>query len=192
MSVVLKQFKPMIYSNFGKDSVAVWNASKNMTKDMKKEYPNVRKDIRMAIYPIAGTYKALQDYVSADEAKKMMLEYAPIIGNKLRKIIFLGTSIPGVSVYLWKNIESIMYKAGSEKKGYRSKVHGKNGDVATMDVLECPLHEAFKIMGVPEITSVVCAMDLIYSTGYKGIEFTRTKALGNGDACCDYRYRKRS
>ncbi len=85
-----------------------------------------------------------------------------------------------------------MHKAGSEAKGYKSNVYGKKGDSAAMDVLECPLHEAFKKMVVPEITSVVCAMDLIYSTGYKGIEFTRTKALGNGDAFCNYRYRKRS
>lgn len=31
-------------------------------------------------------------------------------------------------------------------------------------------------------------MDLIYSTGYKGIEFKRTMAVANGDPCCDYRY----
>lgn len=192
MSLVLNQFKPMIYFCLGKDATAAWSASKCQTKELKKKYPNVRKDIQMAVYPIAGMYKALQNYVTADAAKKIMLEYAPNIGNKLRKIIFFGTSIPGVSNYLWKNIEGIMHKAGSEAKGYKSIVYGKQGDSVAMDVLECPLHEAFKTIGVPEITSVVCAMDLIYSTGYKGIEFSRTKALGNGDVCCDYRYKKRS
>lgn len=191
MSIVLNQFKPMIYSYFGKETDAVWKTIKNKTKAVKKEFPDIRKDIRMAIYPIAGIYKALQDYVSIDEAKRIMIDYAPTIGNKLRKIIFFGTSFPGVSNYLWKNIESIMHKAGSEAKGYKSRVYGKKGDLAAMDVLECPLHEAFKIIGVPEITSVVCAMDLVYSTGYKGIEFSRTKALGYGDAYCDYRYRKK-
>lgn len=190
MSLVLNQFKPVIYTNFGKDADAVWNASKKQTKALKKEFPDVRKDIRMAIYPIAGMYKAMQDFIPADEAKKIMVEYAPVIGNKIRRIFLFGTSMPGVSNYLWKNIESIMHKAGSEKKGYKSKFYGKNGDTAGMDVLECPLHETFKMIGVPEITSVVCAMDLIYSTGYKGIEFSREKALGDGDDYCAYRYRK--
>lgn len=190
MSFVLNQFKTMIFSRFGKDAASVWSACINQTKELEKEFPYVRKDIRKAIYPIAGIYIAMQEYVSADEAKKILIDYAPTIGNKLRKIIYFGTSVPGVSAYMWKNIESIMHKAGSEAKGYKSRFYGKNGDVAAMDVLECPLHEAFKMIGIPEITSVVCAMDLIYSTGYKGIDFTRTKALGNGDACCDYRYRK--
>ena len=171
MSLVLKQFMPMIYSYLGKDAAEAWNDSKSQTKELKKKYPNVRKDIQMAVYPIAGMYKALQNYITADEAKKMMLEYAPTIGNKLRKIILFGTSMPGVTNYLWKNIESIMNKAGSEAKGYKSRVYGKNGDEASMDVLECPLHEAFKTIGVPEITSVVCAMDLIYSTGYEESEY---------------------
>lgn len=69
---------------------------------MKKEFPDVRKDISMSIYPIVGIYKSMQDYVSADEARKIMSEYAPTIGNKIRKILLLGTSIPGVSNYLWK------------------------------------------------------------------------------------------
>ena len=74
-------------------------------------------------------------------------------------------------------------------KGYKSKIYGKNGNEATMDVLVCPVYEAFKTVGTPEIATVVCEMDLIYSTGYKGIEFTRTKALANGDDCCDYKYK---
>ena len=85
MSLVLNQFKPMIYSCLGKDATAAWNVSKSQTKELKKEYPDVRKDIQMAVYPIAGMYKALQNYITADEAKKIMLEYAPTIGNKLRK-----------------------------------------------------------------------------------------------------------
>ncbi len=190
MSFVLNQFKPMIYSYFGKDGATVWNASKVKTKELKKEYPYIRKDIRIVIYPIAGIYKAMQNVVSDKEAKRIMIEYAPVIGNKIRKILLFITSIPGVSAFAWKNIDGIMRKAGSEAKGYKSKFYGKNKDVAAMDVLECPLYEAFKMLGVPEIATVVCEMDLIYSTGYKGIEFSRTKALGKGDDCCNYRYRK--
>ena len=41
----------------------------------------------------------------------------------------------------------------------------------------------------PEIASVVCLIDKGQMTGFKNIDYTRTKALGNGDEYCDYRLR---
>ena len=46
-----------------------------------------------------------------------------------------------------------------------------------------------KKLGIPEITSVVCLIDKGQMTGFKHIEYTRTKALGDGDNFCDYRLR---
>jgi len=191
MNLVMNQFKPMINSRFGKESTAVWKAAKEQTRAVKAEYPGIRKDIQMVIYPIAGLYKAMQNYVSKEDARKYMIEFAPVPGTKLKNFLLFLTGFPGVSAYMWKNVDSIMRKSGSEAKGYKSRFYGKHGNEAAMDVLECPLYEAFKTMGIPEIATVVCEMYLIYSNGYKGIEFSRTKALANGDSCCDYRYSRR-
>lgn len=47
-----------------------------------------------------------------------------------------------------------------------------------------------KIMeiGYPEAAPVMCAIDQVYSTGYRGIAFKRTCSLAEGDEFCDYRY----
>ena len=121
----------------------------------------------------------------------MLINHSKKIAGKLRRIIHAFTSLPGMTTYLWKSVESIMQKSGSKKKGYESRIYGKDGDTASMDILVCPVFEAFKCLKCSEITCVVSEMDLIYSTGYKGIEFSRTKALGFGDECCDYIYTKK-
>ena len=43
-------------------------------------------------------------------------------------------------------------------------------------------------IGYPEAAPVMCAIDQVYSTGYRGIAFKRTCSLAEGDEFCDYRY----
>ena len=58
-----------------------------------------------------------------------------------------------------------------------------------VDILRCPLYETAKALGVPEITEVIYLIDKGQMTGFRYINYTRTKALGNGDDFCDYRLR---
>lgn len=188
----LDQFKPLFYKySSEKTADKLFTASQKTMYKLMREYPDVRKDIRMAVYPTAAVYRALQKITAKDKARKIMLAYAPVIGEKLRKILLCITGLPGVSELAWKNIEGIMRSAGSEKKGYKSIFYGKSGNTSAMDIIICPIHEEFKKMGMGEITAVICAMDLIYSTGYKGIEFRRTMSVANGEPCCDYRYTRK-
>lgn len=54
--------------------------------------------------------------------------------------------------------------------------------------MACPVVDALAEMGMPEVAPVMCAIDQIYSQGYRGIKFRRTKSVAEGDDCCDYRY----
>lgn len=98
------------------------------------------------------------------------------------------TSIPGIPTLIWANFEKIMKVAGSEKAGYKSVLYGKKGNEAGLDILSCPVVDALKEIGMPEVAPVMCAIDQVYSTGYRGIRFKRTKSVAEGDDCCDYRY----
>ena len=120
----------------------------------------------------------------------MMKDYAPQIGEKQRRKYWKFTSIPGIPTLIWANFEKIMKEAGSEKAGYRSKLYGKKGNEAGLDILSCPVVDALKDIGMPEVAPVMCAIDQVYSTGYRGIRFKRTKSVAEGDDCCDYRLNK--
>ena len=63
-----------------------------------------------------------------------------------------------------------------------------SGNEAGLDILSCPVVDALKEIGMPEVAPVMCAIDQVYSTGYRGIRFKRTKSVAEGDDCCDYRY----
>ena len=86
-------------------------------------------------------------------------------------------------------MSTLMRKNSSPEKGYRRKIISETKELVAVDILVCPLHEMAKKLGIPEITSVVCLIDKGQMTGFKHIEYTRTKALGDGDIFCDYRLR---
>ncbi len=181
----------MFFENFDKNTAKrLYDKSNRFAKEYAKNYKDTSIDTKQGAFPIAGMYTALQEQMDAQDAKKMMLDYVPVVGEKLRKYMLAVTGIPGITIFLWKNIEKIMSIAGSEKKGYKSRIYGVNGNKASMDILVCPIHNMLVKLGVPEISVVMCKLDLIYSTGYAGIEFKRTKSVAAGDDCCDYRYKK--
>ncbi len=127
-------------------------------------HPNAYGSAIKVSYPFAGVYKALQKYVSKEEALQMMKDYAPQIGEKQRGKYWRFTSIPGIPTLIWANFEKIMKVAGSEKAGYRSVLYGKKGNEAGLDILSCPVVDALKEIGMPEVAPVMCAIDQVYST----------------------------
>lgn len=184
-----KEFLVMVRERFCREIADGICKKANLYSD---EYINANPDaygsaIKVS-YPFAGVYKALQEYVSKEEALQMMMGYAPVIGEKQRKAYWRFTSIPGIPSLLWANFGKIMKVAGGEKAGYKSRIYGVNGNQAGMDVLSCPVVNALVEIGMPEVAPVMCAIDQVYSTGYRGIKFRRTKSVAEGDDCCDYRY----
>ena len=133
------------------------------------EYTNAHPDAYGSAlkvsYPFAGVYKALQEYVSKEEALQMMRDYAPVIGEKARKTYWRFTSIPGMPSLLWNNFVKIMSSAASEKKGYKSRMLGVNGNHAGLDILSCPVVNGLVEIGMPEVAPVMCAIDQVYGNG---------------------------
>lgn len=186
-----KEFLKMAKGVFSKEEAEDICVLANKYSD---EYINAHPDaygsaVKVS-YPFAGVYRALQKYVSKEEALQLMYDYAPVIGEKQRRAYWRFTSIPGVPSLLWANFEKIMKTAGGEKAGYKSTIYGVQGNVAGMDVLSCPVVNALVEIGMPEVAPVMCAIDQVYSTGYRGIQFKRTKSVAEGDDCCDYRYKR--
>lgn len=184
-----KEFLVMIRNRFSRDvAEEICMMANKYSDEYTNAHPDAYGSAKKVSYPFAGVYKALQKYVSKEEALQMMMDYAPIIGEKARMKYWRFTSIPGVPSLLWANFVKIMTVAASEKAGYKSRMLGVSGNHAGLDILSCPVVNAFVEIGMPEVAPVMCAIDQVYGNGYRGIQFRRTMSVAEGDDFCDYRY----
>ena len=73
------------------------------------------------------------------------------------------------------------------------KVVENTGDAFQMDCIWCAWHETYKQLGAEEACIPVCHSDDAFYPDYfqqTGIEYKRTKTLGWGNACCDFRFER--
>jgi hypothetical protein len=73
------------------------------------------------------------------------------------------------------------------------KVVENTGDAFQMDCIWCAWHETFRQLGVEEACIPVCHADDAFYPDYfqqTNIEYKRTKTLGWGNACCDFRFER--
>lgn len=181
-SFVYRGFKATLAEHLGKEeAVRVWaDASVRLAK-LEDHNADLDRDSRMMVLPAAALY------LTQPELLPLLKEYAAAFGVRLGRIIHAVTSIPGLSRLLWSQMPRLMRSMSSPEKGYTRHIVSETKALVGVDILVCPLHEAARRLGVPEVASVVFAMDKAYMTGFKYIQYTRTTALGEGDACCDYR-----
>jgi hypothetical protein len=64
-------------------------------------------------------------------------------------------------------------------------------DVVAFDMQSCFYLDVLTEYGAPELTPVYCRLDdLIYEDLSPHVRWERTKTLGRGDDCCDFRFRR--
>lgn len=188
-SFVYGKFKAVLVERYGKETAhAIWADAEAQLKRLLKLYNHVGFDERVMVLPLSALYTALQTH-NIEHALDLLKEYGKQTGEALSRTIGSITAIPGVSRLLWKNMPALMRKTSSPKKGYERRIVSETNELVGVDILTCPLHETAKMLGTPEITSVVCLIDKGQMAGFRHIVYTRTKSLGDGDACCDYRLR---
>lgn len=188
-SFIFKKCKPFLDEKYGSDkSNAIWHTANVELDHLLKEHKNIGSDEKMMVLPLCALYLAMKK-MGMEDALDILKEYGVQAGNDISKMIYKITSFPGVSKLLWKNMPKLMRITSSPKKGYERRIISETTELVGVDILLCPLCEMAKSLGVPEITEVVCLIDKGQMIGFRYIDYTRTKSLGNGDDYCDYRLR---
>lgn len=188
-SIIYKKFRNTLIEKFGKDKAdAIWKDANMELAALLKKYSNAGSDEKIMVLPLSAIYSVLKKY-EIENALELLKEYGKQTGNDLSVLIGKITSFPGLSKLLWTNMPALMRLTSSPKKGYRRRIVSETSELVGVDILTCPLYEMAKELGTPEIASVVCLIDKGQMTGFRHIEYTRTKALGDGDEYCDYRLR---
>lgn len=188
-SIIYKKFKNILNDKYGvKKADFIWEEANAELKHLMQEYRELGSDEKMMVLPLCALYKVMQKE-GIENALDVLKEYGHQAGENISGMIYKITSFPGISKLLWKNMSGLMRITSSPKKGYERRIVSEKKELVGVDILRCPLCEAAKVLGVSEITEVICLIDKGQMTGFRYIDYTRTKALGNGDDFCDYRLR---
>lgn len=188
-SLVYGGFKKDLAAALGKEQARLlWKEAGSELASLGKAHRDFPSDARLMLLPLNALYVVMRRHGLCD-ALAMLREYGRKTGGRLSAAVRAVTSVPGLPLLLWRNMPALIRRASSPKKGYERRILPEADGLVGVDILRCPLHEAAKKLCTPEITSVVCLMDKGQMSGFRRIEYTRTMALGDGDAFCDYRLR---
>ena len=138
------------------------------------------------IFPAAAIYRALKKYApehAYEIMKTSMMEQSQKKGKSLAKM----AKIPGFTRFflsLWPPVSRKMF---GEESGFKNVFYPCEKEEFRMDITQCPYHKYLTELGCGELNKLFCDND-VYSYGnIPGLKFTRTKTIGDGDECCDFK-----
>jgi len=139
------------------------------------------------LLPCIAFYETLIDStIDKDEALQTFDNWA---FDELKKVAFLIQKIAKVGLYkkFPTMFDKLIDKSFGAKAGFVSKsVEG--GAVFSRDMMVCPYFETCQKYGCPELTQFFCKSDdVIYGNIHPNLIWGRTKTLGTGGNCCDFR-----
>ena len=185
-SFMFKGFRKELAEKYGEEKAGmIWKYAGEELLRLEAAEPDADKTSRSYVFPAVAIYRALEKYVP-DEALTAARSYGTKTGIRMRNLFRKVTALPGVPTLMWKNMDKIAKKMSD---GYECENLIVTDHLCALDVKACPLYDKAKELGTPAAVQMICCMDKEYMTGFRGIDYTRTKSVAEGDECCDYRLR---
>lgn len=171
-------------------SLEVWLLSKKKLEDMLNKYDGLPEGVQVHthgfIFPIAAIYLSLKAK-APEQAFEIMQYTMKEKSSKFGKSLAKMTYIPGFKKIFLSMWDSMSRKMFGEASGFKNIFYECPKGEFRMDITQCPYNKYLTEAGCPELTKLFCEND-IYSYGnIPGLKFTRTKTLGTGGDCCDFK-----
>ncbi len=138
------------------------------------------------IFPAVAIYKALKEF-APDEAYDVIKESMRQISEKRGRSYARMTKIPGFKRFFLGMWSPVSRKMFGEESGFKNVFYPCEKGEFRMDITQCPYHKYLTELGCPEINTLFCDNDIYTYGNLPGIKFTRTKTIGAGDECCDFK-----
>lgn len=190
----LVNLTPMLYETFDHEKaerIAI-NAEKiygRLCLENENEPRALQMHTRKSIYPAIAAFQAmLKEDINRNDAAEILYRYyekqSEPVGNAIRTIL----KIP----YLYKLVPSFFTqmtkKSFGEAAGFRAKWLCASKNKMQFDMLVCPYQDICVQYSCPEIVRSFCrADDICYGNMHVKLYWRRTKTLGLGGDCCDFR-----
>jgi hypothetical protein len=151
-------------------------------------HPALRWHLEQKILPGLALYQVLSEQDSNHEA--VLAEVGSLLEIGLRafaRFVHVYTYLP-----LPFAVMRQMFKASLlayPKQGWGIEQIENSKTSFAFNVHRCFYLDVFTAYGAPELTPLYCRLDdLLYAPWSPSIRWERTKTLGRGDDCCDFRY----
>lgn len=186
--------KDFLIDELGKDDgEKIYNLQqerlKKLVSEIKDKSEAQIKCLSTTILPRIALYQILcEDEKCSDRAI-----------NIIERYICESGAVPSHETYV--KLQKVPCFYGIFKKGmiytvankglWQSKLAPKEKGSFGIDITKCLWHDSCKEYGCPEICKFFCECDDIIYAGLRKMEFKRTKTLGRGGDCCDFRFYKK-
>lgn len=140
------------------------------------------------ILPSIAFYKVLVDREgNSEQALKIYEKYCFIKIEKMAKIIPVFMKIPGLYKKVPVLMEKMLDAMFGPKAGFEYVRKECNNGFAA-DMTKCPYVETCKKYDCPELARFFCQSDdYCYGNMHPNLIWGRTKTLGTGGECCDFK-----
>lgn len=184
-----KQLKAFLIGAFGEEKGrALFSrqeaALTRIIADIHNKTKNQRKTLTQTILPRIALYQVLRDELPPEEARTQMRTYMmDWVAAEKHAFTAKMERIPGFyAIYSRCFLRILRTSDLWESTQAHDRAH------FSADITQCLWHTACAENGCPELCPLFCDVDDVTYGGLRKLGFTRTKTLGYGGDCCDFRF----
>lgn len=189
----LDEISALIHQRYTESHAVVmafaWARYDALCAENANESKAVKRHTRSRIYPAISVFDALVKFgISREEAALLILDFYMARAQKPARLIRNILKIPCLYKAVPKLFLVCVNRMFGPDAGFKAKHYETKQGCFQLDMLECPYMNICKKYGCPEIVPAFCASDdVAYGNMHPRLIWGRTKTLGRGDACCDFK-----
>ena len=146
---------------------------------------------KQRIYPAIASFKAMTEAgIDRREAIDFLCDYYRWRASGKAVSLKKALKIPGLYKLMPLLFKKLTPKMFGEPAGFKSNWHDDPQWELSFDMVKCPYHDKCAAYGCQELYRGFCeADDVCYGDMHPKLIWGRTKTLGKGGDCCDFRMR---
>ena len=190
----LKEIVPHLKEKYGTERAeavieAAWKRFEAICEENAGEPKAYDMHTKDRIYPAIACLQAMTEAgIDRQEAIDFLHGYYIWRAEGKAKVLKKMMNIPGLYKLMPKLFNKLTPKMFGDAAGFRSVWHEDPEWDLSFDMVKCPYHEKCKAYGCPELCKAYCdADDVCYGDLHPKVVWGRTKTLGKGGDCCDFR-----
>ncbi len=190
----LSQAKSRLCETYGEATgQAITEGAHRRYEELCAENPEEPKAVqahtRAKIYPAIALAEAMvAQEIPRDEAIDFVKGHAAFRAQIFAKILRTMLKIPGLYKKVPRFGEKMTKKSFGTDANFRATYYDTPTTLMRIDMTQCPYFDTCNQYGYGELTTAFCrGDDIVYGNMHPKLTWGRTKTLGDGDECCNFR-----
>jgi len=189
----LKEVVPFVEKAYPQKADAIMDSALSRYRELVLENIDEPKAYHMhtreRIYPSIAMFDSLlKSGVSRKDAEEFVCYYYAWRSQKMAKLVKRISKFPGLYKKMPSIFTSMTKKMFGEDSGFVAKYYDVPKSEMRIDMLSCPYNNICIRYGCPEIVKGFCnSDDICYADMHPKLLWQRTKTLGRGGDCCDFK-----